>query len=145
MDLNTLVAYDGKLIPYIKAQQNSLRLLKIIPTWQNFTMTDAYRDFQTKGGITITEIRKYRAMWNLLFELPRDRKDHRTIALAFCYLVSEIQRRGGDKPMRVDPIKYGIKDTNHSERVKEYVLKHFQDLVPPQGGPMQQNLIIRPE
>lgn len=145
MDLNTLVTYDGILIPYIKAQQSSLRALKIIPTWDNFTQTEAFRDFRQKGGITITEIRKYRAMWNLLFELPRNRKDHRTVAMAFCYLVSEIQRRAGDKPLRVDPLKYGITDRQHSERIKEYVLKHFTDLVPPQGGPIKQNLIIRPE
>jgi len=148
MNLNRLVADDLQLMRYIRAQQRSLRLVGIIPTWKNFMDSDFYfEEFQRDGGITITERRKYQAFWEMLLQLPRDKNDHQSISLAFAYLFQEKQRRDGGRIPEVDPRKFKFvgKDKEHVEKVREFVLSNYENLVPPSGGALsEESRIIKP-
>jgi hypothetical protein len=129
-DLNSLVADNLKLIPYIRAQQNSLRLIGAIPTWENFAQTEAFRDF-IREGFTPQERRKYKAVWDLIWTLCRDKKDLGTVQLAFAYLLQESYKRSYTPNVPpVIPQRYGITDQQHWMRVKEYVLSNYENFIP---------------
>lgn len=122
-----VVKYDSQLMTAIRAQQNSMRVVGIIPEWYNFTHTELWRDI--RPALTRRERAKYQAWWTLMYSLKRDTKDKETMLLAVAYLVREKAKRAYAKTLPVNPAAFHIPPA-HAKRIEEYCRTHFEALVP---------------
>ena len=123
-----VIRNESELILAIKAMQNSLRLIGVIPTFYNFKHCEGWPTIaQQLAG---SEMRKFEAWWNLIVELQRGKEDQTTLMLAVAYLVKERQRRSYSKEIAVNPIAFGITDEQHSQQVREHVLRYYEALNP---------------
>jgi hypothetical protein len=127
MNAKSLVRFESDLFRVIKAQQNTLRCIKVVPTWEAFMGTEAYSTIAKE--LNGQEMRKYRATWRMFFELQRDPEDKGSILLATLYLIQERARRTYSKTITVRPDAYNISE-EHAQKVKEFVLRHYGDLNP---------------
>ena len=127
--MNDLVANESRLITLIRAQQNSLRLLGIVPGWYAFTQSEVFWEFR-KAGFTNREKAKYQAWWTFLFAIMRNKDDKETVQYGVACLIAEKARRSYGKTIPVQPKSFGLSDDEHATRVREYVLEHYEGLNP---------------
>lgn len=127
MNAKTLVRYEQQLFRVIGAQQRTLRLIKLIPSWEVFMQTEAF--FELRKVLDGVEMRKYRATWRMFFELMRDEKDNASILCATVYLVAERAHRQYAKVLTVKPEAWNI-PPEHATKIKEFVQTHYEDLNP---------------
>lgn len=125
-----LALREGEMLRSISTAMNSLRLVKVIPTFYNFAQLEVWQHMSRDWSGA--EKRKYGRWWDGLYHVMRDKSDKASVALFIAYLLQEQARRNGSK-MEVVPATAGITDLEHAERVREYVLSHYEGLNPDIG------------
>lgn len=122
---------EGLLIQHILLYQRTMRVAGIVPTYANFLQTEVYWEMMKE--LDTTDLAKYRAWWELIFDCQRHQDDRPSVVLAIAYIVQETQRRSYSKMMPVLHKPMGIDDA-HAAMVKDTVLKHFEKLHPSRDG-----------
>ena len=107
-DLHALAAREVLLIPWIRLQMRTLRLLKIDPTWSNYVATP--EGWMVEKETDAATIDKIAAWWELVYNVARDDKDRNSVVLACLYVLNEKQRRGGGKEFPVNCKRWGVSE-----------------------------------
>lgn len=123
-----LVRYESELIKFIRLRMNTLRLAKLIPSWTAFVSSGPHWR-SIEQHLTWEGKKKFRAFWNLMFELMRHERDLKSVELAVLYLVREKQRRSYSKEIRIDPAKFDV-PAEHAWKIEEHVRSHYEALNP---------------
>lgn len=126
-----LTEQEGPILQSVSTCMNSLRLLGIVPTFYNFSQTEAWWEL-TKGW-TDRQKAKYRAWWTAIQTLQRDAKDIGTVRLILACLVQEKARRNYHKIPKISAAALGVIDERHAEAVREHVRSNYEALDPEKG------------
>jgi hypothetical protein len=124
-----VIANESHLLPFITVQQRTMRAAKLIPTFELYSQTEVFWRMR-KAGVDGALLRKFRAWWELLFEVQRYPDDEATIKLALAYVVQEHLQQGYGKNMPVDPAQFGIVGLDHVAKVQIAVKSRIKDLCP---------------
>lgn len=122
---------EGMMLRHIKASMDSLRLIGIVPNFDNFKEHEAW--WKCSRRWTNREKTKYKAWWNAIYRLQRDKNDHGTVSLIIGFLLQEKARRFYAKEPPLEIEKLGKFDDAHVERVKKYVREHYELIDPDLG------------
>lgn len=126
--LQEAVRLESELIKTIRAMQNSMRAIGAVPHWTNFVQTRGWPG--VRDQLDGAALRKFKAWWDLIALQLRDRNDNQTLQYAVALLVKERSRRSYSKEVPVKPEAFGITDSEHAGRVRDWVLTNYESLNP---------------
>jgi hypothetical protein len=128
--LRSIIHDDGKLINHVVLLQNTMRLAKLIPSWEAFC--DSEHWFEMSADINDQlAVKKFRAWWQLIFmitsgERKKQHVDSEAIVLAVQTLVVERARRAYGKNSEI-PRAVHIPFARQQE-IKIEALSRYEDL-----------------
>lgn len=131
-DWHKLIANEGYLIPFILIEQRTMRLVKLIPTFDMFRQTEQW--FNIRRQTDSPEQRRFGVWWELLFDVQRHQDDMDSIKLALAYIVQEQLKREYSKCRPVDPAYFNIFD-DHALKIQIAVNSRIANLLPRQVAP----------
>jgi len=128
--LRRIIHDDGKLINHIVLLQNTMRLAKIIPSWEAFEDSEHWFGMAEEINDKLAAM-KFRAWWNLLFMITNgDRKkqheDREAIILAVQTLVLERARRSYGKTVEIPRAVHLTFE--RQQEIKIAALSRYEDL-----------------
>lgn len=122
---------EGEMLKHISSAMNSMRLVGIIPQFQNFQELEAW--WLMSKEWTNRQKTKYKAWWDAIYTLLRDKNDVKTVALIVACCLQEKAKRAYSTEPPLDPNRLQIDDQQHIKRVREYVRDHYKQLDPEMG------------
>lgn len=125
-EVKHLVDQEGPLLQHIRAVMNTLRMCALIPNFYNYSQTEAW--WKASRHWTDRQKEKYKAWFEGLYRCTRDKDDKASVHLFLAYLIQEKAKRANQQIPNIFPVKYGVSDAQHAERIREYVRSHFEAL-----------------
>jgi hypothetical protein len=121
-----VVRHEPLLAKHIRTNMRTMRLAKIIPTWEALMQTSYFK--QMTGFLDPIEVAKYQAWWETIFEISDGEDLHKNKALFMLAVITrEKLRRVYAKEMLLDARKYGLSEAEEA-RIKDAALSRFEDL-----------------
>ena len=122
---------EGELLKHISGTMNALRLVGVIPQFENFMELEAW--WMLSRHWTNRQKTKYRAWWDAIYTLQRDKNDTQTVALIVASCLQEKALRAYSKEPPLDFKRLGVSDERHIKKVREWVKERYKQLDPEMG------------
>jgi hypothetical protein len=128
--LRRIIHDDGKLINHIILLQNTMRLAKLIPSWEAFKDSEHWFEMGRDINDQLAA-KKFRAWWELIFKITNGERrrahiDKEAIVLAVQTLVLERSRRAYGKTVEI-PRAVHI-PFEQQQQIKIEALSRYEDL-----------------
>lgn len=148
-DWHRLLANEALLVPCVCRYQRTLRLMKMIPTWECWCAEPEW--FEICKSMDSTDRKKFKAWWEVIYEAQRPsvvsagKDDKQAVVFALLVVAQEVAKRDGIL-RSLDPAKFGI-DEEHAQKIVESVLKRAKDLLPRKvaAGVAEASALLRPK
>jgi hypothetical protein len=126
--LRHMARNDSSMIAHVLRGQRTVRLLGIVPSWANLITSEWGASLA--NALDVDSLARYRAWWELIFEITTEAQEENRIQLAVAYLVQRKARKDYSVERSVDPGVFGVSDPELANRIEIATLSRFEALVP---------------
>ena len=128
-----ILGREGYLIPLLLMYQRTMRLALVIPTWAAWEDSEAW--FEIKGQLDSTDVKKFKAWWEMIRAVQRHDDDKAAVSLALSFVVQEQCLRGYGRKRQVNAGHYGFSDLADVAKVFDEVMRNIENLMPRDVAP----------
>lgn len=131
-------------MPSIMRWQRTLRAAKLVPNMWAFEQTELW--FEIRKETDATDQRRFRAWWDLIFDVQRHPDDKESVLYAVLAVGNEQARRSYGKCADLPPARFKL-EPEHAMAIVETVKRLFSDLLPREAaaGVLNASALLRPK
>lgn len=131
--LRITVNDDVLLAARILKEQNTMRLVKLVPEWGTFASAEHW--FYMRKVLSQSEADRFQAWWVMIFKFQRDARDSETLKFLLAYVLREKQVRAGEKGatrgLGLAPnVQHDPAWVMHLTAMQEFIRTNFERLCP---------------